>query len=380
MTRPPNTLFLRLEGPLQSWGDTSKFVMRHTMEAPTKSGVLGLVCSAMGLSRKDAEARLAELNKLAMGVRVDRAGMRWWDWHTVGARIGMTTAAGTVKTGAQGTVIKRLEYLADASFLVALQGDSSLVEEVASALREPKRPLFLGRRSCPPSRPIWDGDGCFASLEEALKSKPWRPRLEIKHDDMPKSLDVFIEWAKSENEPTALDDAEVWYDVAKSFEPPYHGARFVVRSYLAVNKGDGSVTLCDTPEVSRAPRPNPPRADYKNKEFRAARAQRLADDHGLCVFCKSPASTVQHITYRRAGGDETQEDLRSLCRLCHDAVTMIEYGLGMGLDRINPEEVRWRDAIIRKRDEITRFRSVEGRRRALARTPEGRQALQEEEE
>src|SRR5208283_6099362 len=97
-----------------------------------------------------------------------------------------------------------------------------------------------------------------------------------------------------------------------------------------------------------------------------ARAARLSADHGLCVFCKSPATTVQHITYRRAGGGESQDDLRSLCRLCHDAVTMIEYGLGMGLDRINPEELRWRDMIIRKRDEIIKFRSLETRRRHLA--------------
>ena len=60
---------------------------------------------------------------------------------------------------------------------------------------------------------------------------------------------------------------------------------------------------------------------------------------------------------------KSHEDLRSLCRLCHDAVTMIEYGLGMGLDRINPEDPQWRDRIIEKRDEIIKFRSLETRRR-----------------
>ena len=84
------------------------------------------------------------------------------------------------------------------------------------------------------------------------------------------------------------------------------------------------------------------------------------------MFCKNPATTVQHVTYRRAGGNESPEDLRSLCRLCHDAVTMIEYGLGMGLDRINPEDPTWRDEIITKRDEIIAFRSLETRRRRLA--------------
>lgn len=73
--------------------------------------------------------------------------------------------------------------------------------------------------------------------------------------------------------------------------------------------------------------------------------------------------TVQHVTYRRAGGNETLDDLRSLCSLCHDAVTMIEYGLGMGLDRINPEDPSWRERIIQKREEILKHRSLETQRR-----------------
>jgi hypothetical protein len=45
---------------------------------------------------------------------------------------------------------------------------------------------------------------------------------------------------------------------------------------------------------------------------------------------------------------------------------MIEYGYGMGLDRINPEDPKWREAIIQKRQEIIRFRSLETRRRRLS--------------
>ena len=62
-----NTLFLRLEGPLQAWGvQESKFVVRRTAEAPTKSGVIGLLCAALGVSRpKAAEAWLAALERPA---------------------------------------------------------------------------------------------------------------------------------------------------------------------------------------------------------------------------------------------------------------------------------------------------------------------------
>lgn len=59
-----NSLFLRLEGPLQAWGDPSKFVIRRTMDAPTKSGVFGLLCCALGYSRGAARERLPELNTL----------------------------------------------------------------------------------------------------------------------------------------------------------------------------------------------------------------------------------------------------------------------------------------------------------------------------
>jgi hypothetical protein len=155
----------------------------------------------------------------------------------------------------------------------------------------------------------------------------------------------------------------VWYDVPLTFEPPSHAPRFVIRQILRVG---AEVSIAEKLAQYETPRPLRPRADYQNIEYQKARAARLKADHGLCVFCKAPASTVQHITYRRAGGGEINDDLRSLCRLCHDAVTMIEYGLGMGLDRINPEDHKWRGEIIRKREEIIRFRSLETRRRRLS--------------
>jgi len=118
--------------------------------------------------------------------------------------------------------------------------------------------------------------------------------------------------------------------------------------------------------VTGAKAPLRPRANYQNKEYRQARLQRLETDEHLCVFCKEPATTVQHITYQRAGGAERHDDLRSLCRLCHDAVTMLEYGAGMTTERINPEDPHWTDRILEKRNEIIQFRSLETRRRRLS--------------
>ena len=370
--KPQNasTLFLRLEGPLQSWGDNSKFVIRRTMDAPTKSGVLGLVCCAMGLSRQQACRRLPQLNELCMGVRVDRPGTLWQDYHTVGARIGILRADGagikyTAPTDEQQTLITRRYYLCDASFLVAMQGAAELLDEVHRALSHPRWPVFLGRKSCPPSAPLVHGDdrdvGAFGDLREALASRPWRPRL--KGDERPGELGFLAEWRPTNTQPTAPAEAEVWYDVPTSFDPPVHHPRLVMRGALTADDG---LYVSKEPLQRATPPPPRPRADYGNAAYRKRRKERIESDWGLCVFCKSPATTVQHVTYRRAGGDETLEDLRSLCRLCHDAVTMIEYGLGMGLDRINPEDLCWRETIVAKRDEIVRFRSLQTRRRMLA--------------
>jgi CRISPR system Cascade subunit CasD len=342
--------------------------IRRTAEAPTKSGVLGMICCAMGIPRTEAREELARLNSLAMGVRSDRAGALQSDYHTVGAGTGMLTAQGDLKTGAKGTLITRRYYLCDASFLVALQGDVAILEEVAHALCQPKWPVFLGRKSCPPTVPVInDVDGKEAEyhddLRSALGSREWRPRV-CGVDSAPAELQCIIEWRPSAAQRAAPATAETWDDLPISFDPPVHGPRLVLRESIAREEIQMAGALWKS-----TPAPPRPRADYSDHDYLQRRKEALARDGYLCVFCKSPVqgrgATVQHITYRRAGGMENIGDLRTLCRLCHDAVTMIEYGLGMGLDRVNPEDLQWREEIIRKRDEIIRFRSLATRRRHL---------------
>jgi hypothetical protein len=296
-----------------------------------------------------------------MGVRVDRPGMRWWDYHTVGAEMKMRIASGGSK---DGPILTRREYMCDASYLVALQGDPELIEQLADALRKPIWTLYLGRKCCIPSRPILNtAPAMYDSLLEALTTLP----IHRRHDNEPKpeSVECFLDWTSTHDGDIAPVDAQIWYDVPTSLDPPAHRPRFVIQQTLTVG-GGGTLRLADQPLQSFVSSPPRPRADYKNTEYRNMREQRLNKDYHLCVFCKSYGTTAQHITYRHAGGDEKIDELRTLCRLCHDAVTMIEYGLGMVLDRINPEEEQWRERIIEKREEIVRFRSLETRRRKLS--------------
>ncbi|MCC7230144.1 MAG: hypothetical protein IT203_07100, partial [Fimbriimonadaceae bacterium] len=84
--------------------------------------------------------------------------------------------ATTLKTALEhgpATTVSPRDYLHDAAFLVALAGQSSLIEECVSALREPVWPLFLGRKGCPPTRPLLLVDPPeYADLESALKLHP----------------------------------------------------------------------------------------------------------------------------------------------------------------------------------------------------------------
>ena len=42
--------------------------------------------------------------------------------------------------------------------------------------------------------------------------------------------------------------------------------------------------------------------------------------HGLCEDCKTARATdPHHVVFRSHGGDDSEENLRALCRPCHDA-------------------------------------------------------------
>jgi CRISPR system Cascade subunit CasC len=174
------TLLLRLAGPMQSWGTTNRFDERDSQPEPSKSGLLGLVCAALGRDRADSVEDLASLR---MGVRVDREGLLMRDYQTA---TGVMTAAG--KTDPNRTVVSPRYYLADGAFLVGLEGeDRDLLARIQAALRAPVWPLALGRKAFPPGAPVWIPDGLLsAGLREALTDSPrvTAPRWEHREDPL----------------------------------------------------------------------------------------------------------------------------------------------------------------------------------------------------
>jgi CRISPR system Cascade subunit CasD len=164
------SVLLRLEGPLQSWGTRSRFPQRDTEREPSKSGVLGLVCAALGVPRDD-DAMLSRLAQARIGVRVDREGSIVSDYHTAGG--GRFAGEEYGVFGAKGTVVTQRVYLSGASFLVAIGfDDDSLAAAVDHALGAPRWPLFLGRRACPPALPVRSGVS-GREIEAALRAAAW---------------------------------------------------------------------------------------------------------------------------------------------------------------------------------------------------------------
>jgi CRISPR system Cascade subunit CasD len=349
-----NVLFMRLAGPMQSWGTSSRLQLRRTDAYPSKSGVLGLLLCAKGVPRRDSERELLELAPLQMGVRVDRSGTLDWDYHTAGAKDGIRQAQGGIKyipnTDTEETQLSRRQYLYDASFLVSLRGDPGTVERCAEHLRNPTWPIFLGRKCCVPGEPVFVKTASFETLTQALASIPWRPRTNaIDRQDWgtTRILDTYIEHPSGSPDPTA----RLRYDVPKVFGFWSYSARWVLKSEVTVDVEGESQPL---PVEYRGSYPDP-----------AAMKHRRITDHNRCVFCDAPAEEVHHLTYENYG-HESDEDLRSLCRVCHLACSMLEYGHDMRRRRIDPLDPAQRQPILEQIARLLKEGQPQRRRELLS--------------
>ena len=163
------TLLLKLAGPLQSWGSESRFTERKTRHEPTKSGIVGLLAAALGRRRADS---VDDLARLRFGVRIDQPGHYERDYQT--ARTRSWNKDSQRWEPDKSLPLSRRYYLADAVFVVGLEGDAAFLESCAQALEHPVFPLFLGRRACPPSDKVLLGFERSGSLDQALRNAEWQ--------------------------------------------------------------------------------------------------------------------------------------------------------------------------------------------------------------
>lgn len=205
------TLLLRMRAPMMSWGDHSRFTIRDTRREPTKSAVMGLLCAALGRPRWEP---VDDLTLLKMGVRIDQPGVVQCDYHTVMDGIKSDGSKG-------GTVISHRYYVADADYLVGLEGNRPQLAALDAALQSPCWQLYFGRKSFVPSRPIHIPDAGLveADVETALKN----------HNPPPGSLAYILEVPNS---------SDVRQDVPLDWQRRLFGSRCVETKFHSLEVTD----------------------------------------------------------------------------------------------------------------------------------------------
>jgi CRISPR system Cascade subunit CasD len=163
-------LLLRFDALLMSFGGVMVDQNGPTDRFPGRSLLAGLFGNALGYRHQDADALTALQSGLEYAARWDVNPEPLLDYHTVDlgqpkmCSPGWTTrgysehrAGGTAKFG---THERYRHYWANGIMTLAVsmaQSSPVKTETLADALREPARPLFIGRKTCLPSAPLFLG-------------------------------------------------------------------------------------------------------------------------------------------------------------------------------------------------------------------------------
>jgi len=176
-------VIMRFDAPLLSFGgvivDQHGFIERF----PGTAMLTGLIANALGWLHKDAEQLGALQHRLTYAARWDVRPQRLLDYHTVDMgqpkmREEGWTTRGRPEHRAGGSAAKfgihqrYRHYWMDGLMTVAVSlspGGDPDVDALANALRRPSRPLFLGRKTCLPSRPLLDPNTPLAEGEDLLQ-------------------------------------------------------------------------------------------------------------------------------------------------------------------------------------------------------------------
>lgn len=222
---------------MQSWGFDSKFGRRDTLNFPTKSGVLGLVCCAMGATGEQSELLLQFLNLKNTVIsyskaKIDNTGNLekiakeplLHDFHMIGSGYDdkdpwqslliPKTSEGKAAVGG-GTKITHRYYLQDATFAVILEVPISLAESICDALQNPVYDIYLGRKCCVPTDFVYQGvynseKDAKASIADKVESK--------KHDNIFLAEDfLVVDGDSSDGDSFTLNDVPLQFGTAKKY-------------------------------------------------------------------------------------------------------------------------------------------------------------------
>ena len=163
-------LVLRFDAPLISFGAPMVDQNGVVQQMPALSMLTGLLGNALGLTHGE-HRRLERLQeRIRFASRTDCAGEAISDYQIVDlgqpwmdARANGWTTRGRLTTrggaSSEGLHIRYRHYRANSVHTVVVEldppGEEPTLDQVAAALQEPARPLFIGRRTCLPATPIF---------------------------------------------------------------------------------------------------------------------------------------------------------------------------------------------------------------------------------
>lgn len=220
-------LLLWLEAPLQAWGHDSKFGRRDSLDFPTKSGVLGLICCARGAGGKEGDWLScwsgldmqveAFVPRDSKDVPLPRLPLLR-DFHMVGSGYDDAdpwqnllipkTGEGKKAVGG-GTKMTYRYYLQDMAFAVAIEAPAVEAEAITAALKAPVWDLYLGRKNCVPTELVFQG--LHASAAEALAAG--RALADAKH----RALAFAVKQGEFEGEVLILNDVPLQFGPDKRY-------------------------------------------------------------------------------------------------------------------------------------------------------------------
>jgi CRISPR system Cascade subunit CasD len=193
-------LIIRLDAPMISFGSVMVDQHGYIHRFPGMAMFTGLVANALGWEHSQFE-RLQELqSRLEYAARWDVQPERMVDYHTVDLSQSKMKESGWTTRGKpehrrgakdtrEGTHQRYRHYWIDGLMTVALalRGDGQPnLAVVYDALRRPARPLFIGRKTCLPARPLLDPRTPVAegeNLLEILRQVPSWDRSGNKQDE-----------------------------------------------------------------------------------------------------------------------------------------------------------------------------------------------------
>jgi CRISPR system Cascade subunit CasD len=187
-------LIIDLKAPLMSFGDVTVDSYNPTRDFPSKSMIVGMIGSALGVDREEGE-RLQDIqDRMLFGCAILEEGTILEDmqnaqisktdvaWQTSGKPASRRGNIDTYKAPER----RARYYIEDGHVQIALrmQGKGGVTtDEVQKALNFPKHPLFIGRKHCIPSVPLVTADPYESAptAYEALRKRT-RPGLRAQWD------------------------------------------------------------------------------------------------------------------------------------------------------------------------------------------------------